>query len=234
MNPQTLKSKVAAITIPKATFDDDESGTPVNSFFRPLLLNKEQIELKFKGTVTSPIKKYDTAFGSHMSFAVRVETFVVDMFDNLVKRLHDGAPVDEEWIKKDLYVNENIIIIKTPMKKMLFAAKISGIDIDPFNLDGTNFEKGDKVQITGKLGCWFMRNQENKYGLSLTAKAINWGEATPVKRKKSDENDEITVDSDIEIVDQPEKKKRSHNKADRDVLKAMNGRGAGGTVALDV
>ena len=193
MNIQQLKSKIPSLVIPKATFENDESGEPVTSFFRPLLMDKKQIELKFKGIINSSPKRYETAFQgtsqNHFSFAIKLEQSVVDVLDSLIKKLNDGAPEDEEWYSKPIVTNKNVVIIKLPVKgDMTFKPTIKGTEINPFNLDGPNTAVGDKVSLTVKLGCWFMRNTENKYGVSLTANEITFGEVV-VKRKKPEDDD---------------------------------------------
>lgn len=191
--------------------------------------DNKQIVLKFKGIVNSPPKLYNTEFGKHFSFAVKLEQSIDDVFSALTTKLADGVPEDEEWIRKEITTSKLVIIIKLPLKGLEFKAKITGTKIDPFNLAGPNTNVGDKVTVTVKLGCWFMRNETCKYGVSASASDIHFGETVIPKRKKADENDEILVDSDKilvdsdneSIVDAP-KKKKSHNKADRDVLKSMN------------
>lgn len=227
MNSQQLKSKISSLQIPKATFENDESGEPVNSFFRKLTIDisgeQKQVQLKLKGTVNSPPKLYDSQFGKHFSFAVRVDKATIEMFDSLLKKLHEGSPEDEAWYSKHPATPKDIIIIKLPVnKKMEFSAKISGATVGPFNLDA-GIEVGDNVALVVSLGIWYMRNKENKYGVSLTADTIDFG-AVKQKRKKSEEDD-IIIQSDSEngSVDLSVKKKKllGHNKGDREVVEAM-------------
>lgn len=172
MNTQQLKSKISTINIVKATFDNDEYGEPVNSFFRPLSCEGKQIELKLNGLITNSPKRYETNFGndksSHFSFAVKLEPAAVSALEALLARLYEGTPEDEEWISKSVTTPKQAVIIKLPTnKKMEFTPLITGTTITPFSVEGENTDVGGKVSLVVGLGCWFMRNRENKYGKGI-------------------------------------------------------------------
>ncbi len=171
MNIQQLKSKINSLQVPKASFENDESGEPVNSFFRPLSYEGNQILLKFSGHINSPPKFYDTQFGKHYSFAVKVDAPVVAAFNALNVKLHDGSPEDEPWMSKPVATEKNVIIIKLPTKDCEFKPHITGTVMSPDTvlrgIEGANTSVGTKVSLSVKLGCWFMKNRDNKYGKGI-------------------------------------------------------------------
>ncbi len=183
MNPQQLKSKLGSLKVSKASFDTDETGEPVNSFFRPISLDGSQIVLKFSGTLNSAPKLYETNFGKHFSMAVKVDANTVNTFGALTVKLWEGCPEDEDWTSKPIANEKSVIIVKLATKDMDFVSDITGSLVSPLNLDA-GLEVGSKVCVSAGLGSWYMRNKVNKYGVSLSAKSIHFGEPVAVSRKR--------------------------------------------------
>lgn len=198
MNSQQLKSKLNQVKVNKASFGTDETGETINSFFRELSIDGQSISLKFSGTLNSPPKYYENNFGNHISMAVKLDSSTVQVLNGLVVRLYEGCPDDEEWTSKAPVNDKNVIVIKLGTKNMKFRAEINGSNVSPMNLD-VGLEVGSKVQVTANLGCWYMMNRENKYGISINTKSIVFGDqvSTGGRKKK-----ETTVIEQLELADE--------------------------------